>query len=68
MSTSRYRRRQQMKYFHYSAMVIGIFLAVLGLYFICVISGDTDKKNAKCTEVAQGIVSEDRGFRQKRNV
>ena len=47
-----------MKYFHYSAMVIGIFLAVLGLYFICVISGDTDKKNAKCTEVTQGIVSE----------
>ena len=58
MSGSRSQRRQQMKYFHYSAMVIGIFLAVLGLYMACVVSGETNEKNARCTESVQGIVSE----------
>ena len=47
-----------MKYFHYSAMVIGIFLAVLGLYMACVVSGETNRKNAECSAVAQGVVSE----------
>ncbi len=47
-----------MKYFHITAMVIGVFLALCGLYFIFVISGQTNSKNAKCTGITQGVVSE----------
>ena len=52
------QRKQQMKHFHITAMVIGVFLALGGLYFIFVISGQTNRKNAECTGIAQGVVSE----------
>ena len=37
--------------------VIAVFLALVGLYFIFVIRGETEKKNAKCTEKAVGTVT-----------
>ncbi len=56
--SSRSQRRFQMKYAHITAIVAGIFVAVIGLYFIAVIRGETDKKNAKCTEKTTGVVTE----------
>ncbi|MBO4902829.1 MAG: hypothetical protein J5518_08555 [Lachnospiraceae bacterium] len=56
--TNRYQRRQQMKNAHITAMVVGIFIALCGLYFIFGISRQTDTKNAKCTEVTTGVVTE----------
>ena len=40
------------------AIVAGIFVALVGLYFIFGISAQTNKKNAKCTEDCTGIVTD----------
>ena len=52
------QRRFQMKYAHVTAVVVGIFIALVGIYFIAVIRGETDKRNAKCTERTTGVVAE----------
>ncbi len=56
--SSRSQRNFQMKNWHLSAIVVGIFLAVCGLYFIFGISRQTDAKNAKCTEKTNGVISD----------
>ncbi len=56
--TTRSQRRQQMKYAHITAIVVGIFIALCGLFFITVIRGETDQKNAECTEKTIGTVSD----------
>ncbi len=55
--SSRSQRRMQMKNAHITAIVVGIFLILGGLYFILVISGQTDAKNAKCTEKTVGTIT-----------
>lgn len=55
---SRSQRRMAMKYAHITAIVVGVFIALVGLYFITVIRGDTDRKNAECTEKTAGTVTE----------
>ncbi|MBR6359081.1 MAG: hypothetical protein IKS11_05460 [Lachnospiraceae bacterium] len=56
--SSRSQRNIQMKNWHLSSIVVGIFLAVCGLYFIFGISRQTDAKNAKCTEKTTGVISD----------
>ena len=55
--SSRSQRRMQMKNAHITAIVVGIFLILGGLYFIFVISGQTDAKNAKGTEKTVGTIT-----------
>ena len=40
------------------AIAAGIFVFLVGLYFIFGISGQTDRKNAECTEAMTGTVAE----------
>ena len=40
------------------AIAAGIFVALCGLYFIFGISGQTNKKNAKCTEQTTGVITD----------
>ena len=56
--SSRSQRNFQMKNWHLSSIVVGILLAVGGLYFIFGISSQTDAKNAKCTEKTTGVISD----------
>ena len=56
--TSRSQRKFQMKYAHVTAIVVGIIIAIIGLFFIAVIRGETDGKNAKCTEKTTGVVAD----------
>ena len=46
-----------MKNWHISAIVIGIILALLGLYFVFGISSQTNRKNAECTEKTVGTIT-----------
>ena len=55
--SNRSQRRFLMKNWHISAIVIGIILALLGLYFVFVISGQTNRKNAECTEKTVGTIT-----------
>ena len=55
--TSRAQRREMMKHSHITSIAIGIFLVLGGLYFIFVISGQTNSKNAKCTEKTVGTIT-----------
>ena len=57
MST-KYGRARKSKQRTGIAIVAGIFVALVGLYFIFGISAQTNKKNAKCTEDATGIVTD----------
>ena len=50
------RRRQRRLYGAGIAIAAGIFAVIAGLYFIVGISGDTDRKNAECTEETAGTV------------
>ena len=54
--SSRSQRNFQMKNWHLSAIVVGIILALIGLYFIFGISSQTDAKNARCTEKTTGVL------------
>ena len=56
--SNRSQRRFRAKYGHVTAIVAGIFVAVIGLFFIAVIRGETDKRNAKCTEKTTGVITE----------
>ncbi|MCR5301780.1 MAG: DUF3592 domain-containing protein [Lachnospiraceae bacterium] len=56
--SSRSQRNFQMQNWHLSSIVVGIILAVFGLYFIFGISRQTDAKNAKCTETTTGVISD----------
>ena len=56
--SSRSQRNFQMKNWHLSAIVVGIILALIGLYFVFGISSQTDAKNARCTEKTTGIISD----------
>lgn len=49
-------RRQRSLYGARIAIVAGIIVALIGLYFIVGISGDTNRKNAECTEEMTGTV------------
>ena len=55
---SRSQRNFQMKNWHLSAIVVGIILALIGLYFVFGISSQTDAKNARCTEKTIGVISD----------
>ncbi len=55
--SNRSQRRMLMKNWHISAIVIGIILALLGLYSVFVISGETNRKNAECTEKTVGTIT-----------
>ena len=55
--SSRSQRRMQMKNAHITSIVVGIFLILVGAYFIFVISGQTNEKNAKCTEKTVGTIT-----------
>ncbi|MBO4900278.1 MAG: hypothetical protein J5509_08290 [Lachnospiraceae bacterium] len=55
--SSRSQRRFMMKNWHISAIVIGIILALLGLYFVFGISSQTNRKNAECTEKTVGTIT-----------
>ena len=55
--SNRSQRRMLMKNWHISAIVIGIILALLGLYSVFVISGETNRKNAECTEKTIGTIT-----------
>ena len=57
MST-RSQRKFQRKYAHVTAKVVGIFIAVIGIYFIAMIRGETDARNAKCSEKTTGVVTD----------
>lgn len=57
MST-KYGRARKSKQRTGIAIAAGIFVALVGLYFIFGISAQTNKKNAKCTEDATGIVTD----------
>ena len=52
------QRKFQSKYAHVTAKVVGIFLAIIGIYFIAIIRGETDARNAKCSEKTTGVVSD----------
>ena len=56
MSTG-YQRKTMMKNSHITAIAVGIFLVLGGLYFIFVISGQTNRKNAECTEKTVGTIT-----------
>ena len=56
--SSRSQRNFQMKNWHLSAIVVGIILALIGLYFVFGISSQTDAKNARCTEKTIGVISD----------
>ncbi len=56
--SSRSNRNSRMKNWHLSSIVVGILLAVGGLYFIFGISSQTDAKNAECTEKTTGVISD----------
>lgn len=51
-------RRQRRLYGAKIAAAAGIIVALIGLYFIFVISGDTNRKNAECTDEIVGTVIE----------
>ena len=55
---TRSQRQMQRKYAHITAIVVGIFLALGGVFFITVVRGETDARNAKCTEKTTGTVTE----------
>ena len=55
--SSRSQKRFMMKNWHISAIVIGIILALFGLYFVFGISGQTNRKNAECTEKTVGTIT-----------
>ena len=57
MST-RSQRKFQRKYAHVTAKVVGIFIAVIGIFFIAMIRGETDARNAKCSEKTTGVVTD----------
>ena len=57
MSTSLERSRRR-RFAPGIAMAAGIFVLLVGLYFIFGISGNTDKDIEKCTEELAGIVTE----------
>ena len=50
------------------AIVSGILLILIGLYFIVGISGETNRKNAKCTSTTTGTVTAVSGSGSKYNV
>ena len=56
--SSRSQRNFQMKNWHLSAIVVGIILALIGLYFVFGISSQTNAKNARCTEKTIGVISD----------
>ena len=56
--SNRSQRNFQMKNWHLSAIVVGIILALIGLYFVFGISSQTDAKNARCTEKTIGVISD----------
>ena len=49
-------RRQHRLYGAKIAIVAGIFVMLAGLYFMIGISGQTDRKNAACTEETVGTI------------
>ena len=51
------QRRQRRLYGGKIAIVAGILVALIGIYFIVGISRDTDRKNAECTEETVGTVT-----------
>ena len=51
-------RRQRRLYGARIAIAAGIFVMLVGLYFIVGISRDTDRKNAECTEELTGTVTD----------
>ena len=55
--SNRSQRRMLMKNWHISAIVIGIILALLGLYSVFGISSQTNRKNAECTEKTVGTIT-----------
>ena len=57
MATYSERRRRNL-YGAKIAIVAGIIVAVIGLYFIFGISSDTNKKNAECTEQVTGVITD----------
>ena len=57
MST-RSQRKFQSKYAHVTAKVVGIFIAIIGICFIAIIRGETDARNAKCSEKTTGVVTD----------
>ena len=56
--TTKSQRKQQMKYVHITSIVVGIFIALCGLYFTTGIRSNTNAKIAKCTEKTVGTVSD----------
>lgn len=50
------RRRQRRLFGARIAIVAGIIVAIIGLYFIIGISGQTNRENAECTEETVGTV------------
>ena len=59
--SSRSQRRMQMKNAHITAIVVGIFLILGGLYFIFVISGQTDGRHDHvCVQVRFEVQHDDR--------
>ena len=51
-------RRQNRLYGARIAIAAGIFVMLAGLYFMIGISGQTDRKNAECTEETVGTIVE----------
>ena len=56
--SSRSQRKMQMQHWHITAIAVGIFLAIGGIYFIFGISRQTNNSNAKCTEKTTGVITD----------
>lgn len=63
--SNRSQRSFRSKHVHTIAKVVGIFIALIGIYFIAVVGGETDARNAKCTEKTVGVVSDVRASGSK---
>ena len=63
--TSYYQRKLRSKNSHITAIVIGILFVIGGLYFVFVISGQTNRRNAKCTEMTVGTITDVSGSGSK---
>ena len=56
--SNRSQRSFRKKHAHTIAKVAGIIIALIGVFFIAIVGGETDARNAKCTEKTIGIVSD----------